>query len=72
MGKIKKKVNLEVVYLNITVFNAVLSNNSIISVFNIKTEKAMATHSNTLAWKIPWTEETGRLRSTGLLRVGHG
>ena len=31
----------------------------------------MATHSNTLAWKIPWTEEPGRLQSTGSLRVGH-
>ena len=35
-------------------------------------EKAMAPHSSTLAWKIPWTEEPGRLWSTGLLRVGHG
>ena len=34
-------------------------------------EKAMAPHSNTLAWQIPWTEETGRLQSIGLLRVGH-
>ena len=34
-------------------------------------EKAMAPHSSTLAWKIPWTEEPGRLQSTGLLRVGH-
>ena len=34
-------------------------------------EKAMAPHSNTLAWKIPWTEEPGRLQSMGLLRVGH-
>ena len=31
----------------------------------------MATHSSTLAWKIPWTEEPGRLQSMGLLRVGH-
>ena len=31
----------------------------------------MATHSSTLAWKIPWTEEPGRLRSRRLLRVGH-
>ena len=29
----------------------------------------MATHSSTLAWKIPWTEEPGRLQSMGLLRV---
>ena len=34
-------------------------------------EKEMAIHSSTLAWKIPWTEEPGRLQSTGLQRVGH-
>ena len=34
-------------------------------------EKEMAIHSSTLAWKIPWTEETGRLQSIGLQRVGH-
>src|SRR5574341_840439 len=34
-------------------------------------EKAMAPHSSTLAWKIPWTEEPGRLQSMGWLRVGH-
>ena len=34
-------------------------------------EKAMATHSSTLAWKIPWTEELGRLQSMGWLKVGH-
>jgi len=34
-------------------------------------EKAMATHSSTLAWKIPGTEEPGRLQSMGSLRVGH-
>ena len=34
-------------------------------------EKEMATHSNTLAWKIPWTEESGRLQSIELQRVGH-
>jgi len=34
-------------------------------------EKAMASHSSTLAWKIPWTEEPGRLQSMGSLRVGH-
>ena len=31
----------------------------------------MATHSSTLAWKIPWVEEPGRLQSVGSLRVGH-
>ena len=34
-------------------------------------EKAMAPHSSTLAWKIPWTEEPGRLQSTRSLRVRH-
>ena len=34
-------------------------------------EKEMATHSSILAWKIPWTEEPGRLQSMGLQRVGH-
>ena len=34
-------------------------------------EKEMAAHSSTLAWKIPWAEEPGRLQSMGLQRVGH-
>ena len=34
-------------------------------------EKEMATHSSTLAWKIPWMEEPGRLQSMGSQRVGH-
>ena len=34
-------------------------------------EKEMATHSSTLAWKIPWSEEPGRLQSMGLQRVRH-
>ena len=34
-------------------------------------EKAMAPHSSTLAWKIPWTEEAGGLQSMGSRRVGH-
>ena len=37
----------------------------------LPSEKAMAAHSSTLAWKISWTEEPGRLQSTGSLRVGH-
>ena len=35
------------------------------------TEKAMVPHSSTLAWRIPWTEEPGRLQSMDSLRVGH-
>ena len=34
-------------------------------------EKGMATHSSTLAWRIPWTEEPGGLESMGLQRVRH-
>ena len=34
-------------------------------------EKALATHSSTLAWKLPWTEEPGGLQSMGSRRVGH-
>ena len=34
-------------------------------------EKEMAAHSSTLAWKIPWMVEPGRLQSMGLQRVGH-
>ena len=34
-------------------------------------EKAMAPHSSTLAWKIPWMEEPGGLQSMGSVRVGH-
>ena len=34
-------------------------------------EKEMETHSSILAWKIPWTEEPGRLQSMGSQRVGH-
>ena len=34
-------------------------------------EKGMATHSNILAWRIPWTEEPGMLQSMGSQRVGH-
>ena len=38
---------------------------------SITSEKAMATHSGTLAWKSPWTEEPGGLQSTGSQRVRH-
>ena len=34
-------------------------------------EKGMATHSSILAWRIPWTEESGRLQSMGSQRVRH-
>ena len=37
-----------------------------------KKEEEMAIHSSILAWRIPWTEEPGRLQSIGLQRVRHG
>jgi len=37
-----------------------------------ESEKAMAPHSSTLAWKIPWMEEPGGLQSMGSIRVRHG
>ena len=41
------------------------------SVFEDPLEKEMAAHSGTIAWKIPWTEEPGRLQSMGSQRIGH-
>ena len=38
---------------------------------SLSMEKAMAPHSSTLAWKIPWMEESGGLQSVGSLRVRH-
>ena len=38
---------------------------------DVPLEKEMATHSNILAWRIPWTEEPGGLQSVGLQGVGH-
>ena len=38
---------------------------------SVRMEKAMAAHSSTLAWKIPWAEEPGGLQSMGSLRIGH-
>ena len=41
------------------------------STLSVNVEKAMAPHSSTLAWKILWMEEPGRLQSMGSLGVGH-
>ena len=58
-----------------SVINIFLLYSQILSVSGISSpiisEKAMAPHSSTLAWKIPWTEELGRLQSMESLRVGH-
>ena len=53
------------------VFISIINPLTIKSWPGICAEKAMAPHFSTLAWKIPWTEEPGRLQSMGLLRVGH-
>ena len=42
-----------------------------VSTRDVMSEKAMAPHSSTLAWKIPWMEEPGGLQSMGSRRVGH-
>ena len=44
---------------------------SFVTIFSHFVEKAVAPHSSTLAWKIPWTEEPGRLQSMGSRRVRH-
>ena len=46
-------------------------NITIINIYAPNTDKAMASHSSTLAWKIPWTEEPGGLRFKGFQSVGH-
>ena len=51
--------------------NAIKICNIFISWLKIIVEKAMAPHSSTLAWRIPWMEEPGGLQSMGLPRVGH-
>ena len=43
----------------------------IVNIYAPNMEKAMASNSGTLAWKIPWMEEPGRLQSMGSLRVRH-
>ena len=46
-------------------------NVGLLNILKVLLEKAMAIHSSTLAWKIPWMEEPGRLQSMGSLRVRH-
>ena len=63
----KKKDNL----LDLLFFNYFSKWLIIWSSLRSKLKKAMAPHSSTLAWKIPWTEEPGRLQSMGSWRVRH-
>ena len=46
-------------------------NKIFVDISYLSAEKPMAPHSSTLAWKIPWMEESGGLQSMGSLRVGH-
>ena len=55
----------------IAAHQASLSSLYILQIVVCISEKAMAPHSSTVAWKIPWTEEPGRLQSMGSHRVGH-
>ena len=48
-----------------------INKNDYITFYVSNSEKALSTHSSTLAWRIPWPEEPGRLQSMGLLKVGH-
>ena len=62
--------------LNWTELNWILASSKWKDTFNLRRnnlllEKAMAPHSSTLAWKIPWMEEPGRLQCMGSLRVRH-
>jgi len=49
----------------------ILQSRSLATVQGAYRERAMATHSSTVAWRIPWMEEPGRLPSMGSLTVGH-
>ena len=59
------------VYVWLSPFVVHRNYHSIVISYIRKSEEAMAPHSSTLAWKIPWMEEPGRLQSMGSGRVGH-
>ena len=56
---------------NMSIFSSSMNQRSWCKSEYFNSEKAIAPHSSTLSWKIPWTEEPGRLQSMGSLRVGH-
>ena len=58
-------------FLNIINIVCILKEFIVFFFLQRRSEKAMAPHSSILAWKIPWTEEPGRLLSMGSLRVRH-
>ena len=65
------KARLEGEFLKLRALRSYLKPGPIWISIEYSAEEAMAPHSSTLAWKIPWTEEPGRLQSMGSLRVGH-
>ena len=67
----KKKIQLGNLSKDHIAGTRTLSFEQILDPLTFLTEKAMAPHSSTLAWKILWMEEPGRLQSMGSLRVGH-
>ena len=67
----RKQYYLDIDYNVFQVTQDFLKNLGKAIVSNSILEKEMATHSTILAWKIPWTEEPGRLQFMGSQRVGH-
>ena len=75
---LRLECHMTLIYLNIgwlldhvAKFSTLESSFSLCSSVVYNAEKAMAPDSSTLAWKIPWMEQPGRLQSMGLWRVGH-
>ena len=62
----RKTLNLKLVYIVFYIYIYILY-----IYVELLLQKAMAPHTSTVAWKIPWTEEPGRLKSMGSLGVGH-
>ena len=77
MNRLKERTDAQMFTSFVFPVSYIMLYNHVFCIFKIVTphsallEKAMAPHSGTLAWKIPWTEERGRLQSIGWLRVGH-
>ena len=62
---------MELWFVGEWLYSILLFKEGTIYFFHFTSKKAMAPHSSTLAWKIPWRKEPGRLQSMGLLGVGH-
>ena len=71
MLKIYSFMDLSLITSKPLIFNRILFLSYLFGCTSWHVEKAMASHSSTLAWKIPWTGEPGGLPSMGLHRVGH-